>query len=197
MTSDAESQPIITIKGDKITLGPWQRTILPLLHQWQNDLAVAALAGDPLRPVTEERAEAVYEHFAKDDQHDAAHFLIYEAVSTRPIGFTGLADIDQARRTATYHITIGAKDCWGKGYGTETTILVLDYAFTVLGLHNVMLEAFSYNTRAIRAYARAGFREIGRRRESASIGGHLHDDIYMDCLSTDFCSPLRPILELP
>lgn len=197
MNADTESQLIITIRGSKIALGPWQRAILPLLHQWHNDLAIAALAGDPLRPMTEERAETVYEHFAKDDQHNTAHFLIYEAASMRLIGFTGLTDIDQARRTAIYHITIGAKDCWGKGYGTETTILVLDYAFRVLGLRNVMLETFSYNERAIRTYTRAGFREIGRRRESARIGDRIYDDVYMDCLSTDFRSSLHPVLVLP
>jgi len=74
---------------------------------------------------------------------------------------------------------------------------VLDYAFNALGLHNVMLETFSYNERAIRAYTRAGFREMGRRRESARVGGRAYDDVYMDCLSTDFRNPLRPILDLP
>ncbi len=33
----------------------------------------------------------------------------------------------------------------GRGYGTETTRLMLDYAFTALGLHNVMLTVFVFN----------------------------------------------------
>jgi hypothetical protein len=46
------------------------------------------------------------------------------------------------------------------------------------------------NERGIRAYRRAGFREIGRRREVFERGGRLHAVVYMDCLATEFESPL-------
>ena len=52
----------------------------------------------------------------------------------------------------------------GRDFGTEATKLLLDYAFTVLGVHNVWLDTPAYNAGAIRAYEKAGFREIGRRR---------------------------------
>ncbi|GAC1400815.1 MAG: hypothetical protein NVSMB65_18480 [Chloroflexota bacterium] len=67
----------------------------------------------------------------------------------------------------------------------------------VLGLSNVMLAVLSYNERAIRAYTRAGFTVIGRRRGSHRIGEHVYDDVLMDCVSTDFHSPLHPVLDLP
>ena len=38
------------------------------------------------------------------------------------------------------------KDCWNKGYGTETTRLMLDYAFHAQNLNNVMLTAFASET---------------------------------------------------
>ena len=47
--------------------------------------------------------------------------------------------IDRRNRTATFVIFIGETKARGQGYGTETTRLVLDYAFTALGLHNVDL----------------------------------------------------------
>ncbi len=80
-------------------------------------------------------------------------------------------------------------DTRGKGYGTESTRLMLDYGFNALGLHNIMLEVYSNNERGIHAYRRAGFREIGRRREVFERGGRLHDVVYMDCLATEFESP--------
>ena len=92
-------------------------------------------------------------------------------------------------------VGIGEHDCWGKGYGTEATRLILDYAFTVLGLHNVMLRVFSYNERAIRSYRKVGFKEMGRRRQAQRIGGQTYDVVYMDCLATDFTgSVLRQFL---
>jgi len=72
---------------------------------------------------------------------------------------------------------------------------MLDYGFNGLGLHNIMLTAFSFNERGLRAYTRAGFREIGRRREAFRLGGDAYDVVYMDCLATGFESPvLRRVL---
>jgi len=83
-----------------------------------------------------------------------------------PIGRTGLGDIDYRDRRACFGLEIGEADYRGRGYGTETVRLMLDYAFTALGLHNVDLETWEYNRAAQRAYAKAGFREIGRRRQA-------------------------------
>jgi diamine N-acetyltransferase len=75
---------------------------------------------------------------------------------------------------------------------------MLDYGFAALGLHNILLHVYSYNERGIRAYTRAGFREIGRRREALRLAGQAHDIVYMDCLATEFQSPvLRRLLEQP
>ena len=46
------------------------------------------------------------------------------------------------------------------------------------------------NRVGIRAYKKAGFQECGRRRECRMMGGKLWDEIYMECLSTGFESPL-------
>jgi len=40
-----------------------------------------------------------------------------------------------------------------------------------------------------RAYRRAGFREIGRRRQAHRSGREQEDVVFMDCLSTDFERP--------
>jgi RimJ/RimL family protein N-acetyltransferase len=85
---------------------------------------------------------------------------------------------------------IGEPEARGKGYGTETTRLMLDYAFTALGLHSVMLDVSEYNLAGRRAYEKAGFREIGRRRQSDLLNGHLYDLILMDCIATEFESPV-------
>jgi diamine N-acetyltransferase len=42
----------------------------------------------------------------------------------------------------------------------------------------------------LRAYLKAGFKEIGRRRECRMMGCKLWDEVYMDCLSSEFESPV-------
>ncbi len=39
------------------------------------------------------------------------------------------------------------------------------------------------------AYEKAGFKPIGRRRECRMMGGKVYDEIYMDCLASEFESP--------
>jgi RimJ/RimL family protein N-acetyltransferase len=177
-------QPILNIVGEKVALGPDRRDLLALYQRWLNDFEVTRTLATGLRPLTFEAEEAWYEGIVKSERDVV--FTVYERASMRPIGVTGLHGVDYLTRTAEFGMMLGEKDCWGQGYGTEVTILMLDYAFTGLGLHNVMLRVHSYNERAIRAYKRAGYREIGRRRQAHRLGGRAYDVVYMDCLATDF-----------
>jgi diamine N-acetyltransferase len=182
--ADGDDAPILNLVGDKVALGPIRRDLIPVYQRWINDFEVVrTLAVSGPRPLTTEGEVAWYERRAMSDND--VSFTLYERSSLRPIGSIGLHFVDHYNRTATFGILIGEKDCWGKGYGTEATRLVLDYAFTGLGLHNVMLNVFANNERAIRAYRRAGFREIGRRRQAHRTGGEAEDVVFMDCLATD------------
>jgi RimJ/RimL family protein N-acetyltransferase len=189
-------QPIWTLTGGKVALGPIRRDLLLLYQRWINDFAVVRTLGAPLAPITWEAEDAWYQRASKGDGE--ALFTVYERETGRPIGGTGLHDIDHRHGTAEFGILIGEKECWGKGYGTEATRLMLDYGFTALGLHNIMLRVHSYNERGLRAYTRAGFRIIGRRRESHRLAGRAYDTVLMDCLATEFQSPvLQELLEPP
>ena len=181
----SDAVPPVTLVGELVALGPLHKGLLPLLWKWESDLGLAALTGDPTRPTTPEGIEKLYERFSGDGQ-ESTSFAIYVRESMRPIGTAGLLSIHHLHQTAELGIGIGERDCWGQGYGTEATRLVLDYAFNVLALHNVMLRVFSYNERAIRAYRRVGFQEIGRRRQAQRIGDRAYDVVFMDCLATDF-----------
>ncbi len=64
--------------------------------------------------------------------------------------------------------------------------MILNFAFRVLGLHNVMLRVYEYNEPAIQVYKRAGFREIGRRSQSQFMDGRFWDVILMECVASDF-----------
>jgi RimJ/RimL family protein N-acetyltransferase len=83
-------------------------------------------------------------------------FAIELRGSRRLVGQTNLTRIDRADQTAYFGIVIGERDCWGRGLGSETLALMLDYA-KAIGLRRVLLEVTSTNHRAIGLYRRAGF----------------------------------------
>ena len=177
-------EPILNVLGEKVALGPQRRELVPLYQRWLNDFAVLTPLGVPLRPLTREAEERQYQE--TDSNREQVWFTLYERTTRRPLGITGLRDIDHAQRTAEFVIFIGERDCWGRGYGTEATRLVLDYGFTALGLHSILLRVYDFNRRGIRAYTRAGFREAGRWRQAHRLGGRVFDVVFMDCLVTDF-----------
>jgi RimJ/RimL family protein N-acetyltransferase len=178
-------QSIINITRNTVALGPHRRDLVPVYLKWYNDFEAMMPYLLQLRPRTREAQETMFDGSAKFDP-SSVDFTIYERSTMRPIGITFLDNIDSVYQIAEYNIFIGERDCWGKGYGTETTILMLDYGFTLLGLHNIMLRVDSYNERAIRAYVRAGFKEFGRRREVRRRGERRYDVVYMDCLAIEF-----------
>jgi RimJ/RimL family protein N-acetyltransferase len=183
-----ENPPVVNIVGERIALGPLRRELIPLYQRWTNDFYLQRTFGDLPRPVTLEEREARQAQQATTTE--AYWFTIYEIDGWQPIGRTDLFDVDYRNRTARFGIMVGETTARGKGYGTEATRLMLDYAFAALGLHNVMLDVSEYNLAGRRAYEKAGFREIGRRRQSDLLNGHLYDLIMMDCIATEFESPV-------
>ena len=153
---------------------------MPAYCRWSNDLGTSRTLGLSW-PATLEQELARYEQRVLAT--NAAWFTIYERDGGRPIGLAYLYDIEPRHARANFGILIGEGDCRGKGYGTEATRMLLEYAFNDLGLENVMLTVLAFNAGGIRAYEKAGFREFGRRTRCSRLGGRLWDLVYMECLS--------------
>ncbi len=189
MTDQATDPPIINIRGNLVALGPVSKDMVPRFLRWINDFGTQLRVGMPMPgPVTAEGEDGWYENVSTGtDRHT---FAIRELASMTVIGSTALHDIDMRDRSATFGIMIGDPDARGKGYGTEATSLMLDYAFAMLGLHSVHLTVYEFNVAGMKAYARAGFRECGRRREASWFADRWWDMIQMDCLAHEFESPV-------
>jgi diamine N-acetyltransferase len=179
---------ILNIEGELVALGPRRREHIPLYLRWINDFGTMQMLGISPRPMTLEQETAWYEQTAADDGEVA--FTIYERATGRAIGNCGLHEVDLANRRTVVGIMIGEPDARGRGYGTEAMRLLLDYAFTVLDLHSVMLTVFEYNGAGRRCYENVGFREMGRRRQSRWYNGRFWDEIHMDILASEFTSPV-------
>ena len=188
-------QPIINVKGERVALGPLRRDLLPVYQRWINDFSTLRTLGGTVRPMTMEQETAWYDRAATSEE--SILFTIYEIGTWVPLGNVSLMGIDYRNRKAEFGIMIGEANYRGQGYGTEATRLMLDYAFTALGLHNVMLTVAEYNLAGRRAYEKAGFREFGRRRQCRAANGRLWDTIYMECLSTEFTSPVLATILAP
>ena len=185
---DASALPIINITGERVALGPIREDLLPLYERWENDWEVIRTHIQTPLPMTAETMRRWFERVRSGTER--IPFTVYTRETLQPIGLSGLMGVDFRNRTAELSITIAEAEFRGRGYGTETAGLVLDYAFTALGLRSVMLTVVEYNHAGLRVYAKLGFREIGRRREAFLFAGEFRDVVYMDILAAEFESPV-------
>jgi RimJ/RimL family protein N-acetyltransferase len=179
--------PILNIRGELVALGPIRRDLIPTYQRWMNDFGTTRTLAVQPRPMTLDQESAWFESATLAAEPT---FTIYELATGRPIGNCGAHEVDFRNRRAEVGIVIGEPDARGRGYGTEAMRLLLDYLFTALGLHSVMLLTYEYNLAARRAYEKVGFRETGRRRECRWFAGRFWDEIYMDILDREFESPV-------
>lgn len=169
--------------GEKIYLRPLERDDAPILLPWVNDPDVIAT----LRMYTPKNLQNELEFIERTSKSDT-EIVLGIALKERDklIGSTGLHSIDWKNRHCEFGIVIGDKTEWGKGYGTETTRLMVNYAFETLGMHRVWLRVYEYNQRAIRAYERAGFVREGLLREDRYHNGRFFHTIVMGLLRSEW-----------
>jgi diamine N-acetyltransferase len=178
--------PILNLQGEKVALGPLHRDLIPFYTRWSNEFE-GQFTFSTVEPITQEQRTASYERWSRDREDST--FTIYEAATLRPIGMTGIWIPDRFAHSGFIFIYIGEKECRGRGYGGEAMALVMDYGFHALNLQSLETTVIASNIAGVRAYQRAGFRVIGRRREAVRVGSRVEDFLYMHCLPDEFHSP--------
>ena len=145
---------IVRLEGEKILLRQMTYEDTDKIVEWRNNERV--------------RSHFIYrENFTSEGHHHwiesmihtgkAVQFIICEKCGIRPVGSVYFRDIDRVKKEAEYGIFLGEDDAAGKGYGTETAKLAVEYAFSQMGLKRLVLRVFTDNEAAIRSYETAGF----------------------------------------
>lgn len=156
-----------------------------LYHAWRNDMEVMQ-STNPYLDMYDIDATKEFVNQVILGGPSSKSYIIVEKETEKPIGITSLINIDYKNRNAECIIDIGERAFWGKGYGTETMRLLLDYAFLEMNLHRVALRVFSFNEKAIKLYEKMGFRHEGKARQSLFRAGAWHDVIHMGILQDEY-----------
>jgi RimJ/RimL family protein N-acetyltransferase len=172
------------LQGDRVTLRRHVSANLRAFERWYADPEVVRLTRYQDSPMRRDEIERFFA--ARALGSDSLAMAIHVRDGDRLIGTCALSQLDADNGSALFHITIGEKDAWGQGYGTEATRLMIDHAFGGLGLHRVALTVFAFNDRAIRSYRAVGFVVEGRAREAIWREGRWWDEISMSILDADW-----------
>ncbi len=152
--------------------------------QWLNDYQATKYTESGRTPNTKEAMENYFHQVIRNTKNVA--LAVVDKETDQHIGNVKLGPINWVHRCAEFGILVGEKEYWGKGFGTEATLLLLGYAFQRLNLHKVVLGVCADHAGAIRAYERVGFREEGRLREALFIDGIYRDKVIMGVTALEF-----------
>ncbi|MFA7296488.1 MAG: GNAT family N-acetyltransferase [Dehalococcoidia bacterium] len=130
----------------------------PRDYEWRKDPELAEY--DAARPIT-----MPYRNFLATLTDDLSYpssyrrtFAVEDIETGRHIGNVMYYGYDPMLQEAELGITIGDREYWSRGYGTDTVGSMLRYLFEDRGLRRVYLHTLSWNYRAQTAFGRAGFR---------------------------------------
>lgn len=170
------TNPIVFRKGKLVYLRPFHKGDSETLQRWVNDPAVTEYL---LRvfPATAREEDEWLDNQGKDQKNVALAIVTIDG--DKLIGSIGLHQIDLVNRNAVTGTMLGEKDYWGKGYGTEAKMLLLDFAFNALNLHVIESKVLAFNARSLAYGRKCGYVEVGRLPGWIMRNGERHDEVHL------------------
>lgn len=162
-----------------VCLCAFERSYLPLLHSWLNDLESIVMIGRSFHSF--EETEMLVERKRKSGDL----MLAIQDSQSQLLGWVHLSKIEQEHGRAEIGILI-APEHRGQGIGRKGMELMLDVAFNQLRLHRIYLTTRSINQRGVALYRKIGFSVEGHLREHAFVQGEFHDTVVMGILSREW-----------
>lgn len=164
MTTTVEGE---VARGERIVLRDKRLSDAQNDYRWRTDHELARF--DAARPFA-----AGYQDYLALYRDELAYpspyrrsFAIEDARGTH-IGNVMYYNIDTVRREAEIGITVGERDYWGRGYGTDAVRTLVRHIFRTYGFRRIYLKTLDWNERAQRSFEKAGFRVCGRARRGGN-----------------------------
>ncbi|HEX7737960.1 MAG TPA: GNAT family protein [Ktedonobacteraceae bacterium] len=157
------------LRGERIWLRPPQMPDAQHVFHWERDDEVWHY--DPYRPYSQTMKDFLptFERNYVRGNGRQYWFIIEDELHT-PIGTITYFNIDPRAGQAEVGLGIGDKTRWGKGYGAEAIRTLVQYLFRPAGFARLYAETAMANAPARKAFARAGFTEVGQIFDPRSSG---------------------------
>ncbi|MCI0330170.1 MAG: GNAT family N-acetyltransferase [candidate division Zixibacteria bacterium] len=179
----SKSSKLVFLKGKKTILRPLRKaTDFELCLRWINDPEVNQYLLVHF-PVTEKKEE---EWFDKVANNPKEVILGIETLDGKLIGTMALHNINGKDRTAATGALIGEKKYWGKGYGTDAKMTLLDYAFNTLNLRKINSSVYAFNKRSLKYNLKCGYKIEGVRKKQIFRNGKYNDEIIIAVFKEDW-----------
>ncbi len=150
--------------GKKVRLRAVEPSDLPLLYEWENDVANWEVS-NTMAPFS----KCLLEKFIETSSTDLyvnrqMRLMIEECTTGAAVGAIDVFDFDPPHRRAGVGILI-AEPYRRKGYGLESVQLVVQYLFDIVKLHQVFCNIMITNQKSLNLFQMAGFEIVGLKKD--------------------------------
>jgi RimJ/RimL family protein N-acetyltransferase len=153
----------MNIEGKKVVLRAIEQDDLVELQKWANTPEICYMLAGWHFPTSMDDQQNWLKSFNVSSLHQRF------AIDTPDLGLIGtanLVDINWKDRNAFHGMLLGDKDVRGKGYGVDTIMAMMKYAFEELGLMRLDGSMIEYNKASLGVYLRkCGWKEEGIQRK--------------------------------
>ena len=153
MTSVVEGE---VVRGARVVLREKRPSDVAADYAWRSDPEMARF--DAARPFSGSFDD--YRALYEDELAYPSPFrrsLAIEDHAGRHIGNVMCYNIDLLRGEAEFGITIGVREYWARGYGSDAVCALLQHVFTATSIKRLYLKTLDWNERARRCFEKAGF----------------------------------------
>lgn len=168
------SSPILT--SSRLVLKPLGLEHLSEAYvQWMNDGSVTKY----LESGGDYTIEKLSSYLKEQESKEVLFWAIHLKEGMKHIGNIKIDPIDKQNNSGEYGIMMGDTNEWGKGYGEEATILVIDFCFDVRRLSAITLGVIDANESALKLYKKIGFIITEVKEKFGYYGGNYCNSIRM------------------
>jgi len=178
----SDEKRVVFLTGKTVNLRPLAKTDVPTITRWINDPEVRDFI-TVVFPQTEKQEE---EWFNKLGSKDTDVILGIETKEGVLIGTMGIHNIKWTDRVGTTGAIIGEKEYWGKGFGTDAKMTLLNYAFNTLNLHKICSGVIAFNGRSLQYSLHCGYKIEGRSRKQVFKRGKYWDLIQLGLFKNEW-----------
>ena len=173
----------------RLVLRPYCMEHAEAMNKWANDLDLNYYDDDrpePPEPVALEKTVSMLRRIVESTDKGIIRFAIHKQEDDAFIGICMIALIDRHNRRCNLGISIGETSQWGKGYGRESVLAMVEHCFGSLNMNRIGVEVYAYNDRSLSMFARLGFVTEGRIRQAVWKRGEFADSVIMGLLQTEW-----------
>lgn len=170
---------MINLEGNTIRLRAVEPADIDTMYRWENDPSVWRVSG-----TTVPFSRAMLQRFLEEQRYDIfqsrqLRLIIETLADHRSVGTLDLFEFDPLACRAGVGILIYSPEDRGRGYAADALVVLSEYARKTLRLHQLWCDVGAENPASLALFRRAGFVEIGIKRDWQWSPDGYTDEIMM------------------